>query len=294
MRAVEVGSAPIADLGESVLWDHRSSSLLWVDILAGRVFRRRAEDAETEVFRFDEPVGFVALVGSDGYGIGLGNSMAYLDADMAVEHVVPGSQSSEFMFTDGAADPHGNLVAGTLPRPAEGTSGGAGVGRGMLHRTRGGVCEVLLTGVSESNGLSWPHASTMYYVDSATLAVESWDYSDSPSGREVVAQLHVEDGYPDGICLDADLNIWVACWEGGAVRCFSPTGELLQVVEVPTPLVTSCAFGGEDLRQLFITTASVRYSEESHADPMKLGGRLFVADVGVAGRAEWCATPPGT
>ena len=90
-------------------------------------------------------------------------------------------------------------------------------------------------------------------------------------------------GFPDGSTLDSEGKLWVALWQGGAVSRWDPAaGKLLQVVKVPAPCVTSCAFGGPNLNTLYVTTARGRLSAEE-LDQYPLAGGLFRADVGVTG-----------
>jgi sugar lactone lactonase YvrE len=119
--------------------------------------------------------------------------------------------------------------------------------------------------VTVSNGLGWsPEADLMYFVDSPTGRVDVFDYdlaTGELANRQVFAEIARADGSPDGLCTDADGAVWVALWKGGAVRRYLPDGSLDRVVEVGTPLVTSCAFaasdgGADELDLLVITTAS--------------------------------------
>lgn len=107
-----------------------------------------------------------------------------------------------------------------------------------------------------SNGTGWsPDGRRVYYVDSPTRRIDVFDMGDDrlPVGRRPFAT--VEDGFPDGLTVDADGCVWVALWDGGAVRRYTPDGVLDRVLELPVRRPTSCAFGGADLTDLYITTA---------------------------------------
>jgi sugar lactone lactonase YvrE len=90
-------------------------------------------------------------------------------------------------------------------------------------------------------------------------------------------------GWPDGLTVDADGCVWVALWDGGAVRRYTPDGELDRVVELPVPRPTACGFGGVDLTDLYITTA--RTGLEA---PHPLSGSVLV----VPGAGKGLPQPP--
>jgi sugar lactone lactonase YvrE len=155
-------------------------------------------------------------------------------------------------------------------------------GAAALYRLdpHGAVASVL-SGVTVSNGLEWsPDGSLAYYDDTATHRVDVFDYDRDGglSGRRPFVLLP-DDALPDGLTVDADGGIWVALYGSGQVHRYSAAGVLDEVVQMPTPRVTACTFGGPRLDQLFITTSAEGL--EQGEDP--LAGSLFRADVGVAG-----------
>jgi sugar lactone lactonase YvrE len=118
----------------------------------------------------------------------------------------------------------------------------------------------VLGDVTISNGLGWsPAGDTMYYIDSPTGRIDAFDFdpdAGSLSRRRPLAVIEDGAGAPDGLCVDAEGGVWVALHNGGAVRRYTADGALDRVVTLPTPLVTSCAFGGPTYDLLFITTAA--------------------------------------
>ena len=192
------------------------------------------------------------------------------------EQVVPAHR-----FNDGKCDPAGRFWAGTLA--LDGTPEVASLYRLDADKS----VHKMLGQVTCSNGIVWTlDNKTMYYIDTALRRVDVFDYdleSGDISGRRTAFAVPSEMGYPDGSTLDSEGMLWVALWQGGAVSRWNPgTGELLQVVKVPAPNVTSCAFGGLGLDRLYITTARNGMSEEALAE-YPLAGGLFCADVGVTG-----------
>jgi sugar lactone lactonase YvrE len=147
-------------------------------------------------------------------------------------------------------------------------------GGGTLSRVTGdGTHHTVLDDVAVSNGTGWsPDGRLMYYVDSPTRRVDVFDHEDGRvSGRRTFVAVEDGAGFPDGLTVDAEGCVWVALWDGGAVRRYTPGGELDRVITLPTPRVTACAFGGPDLTDLYVTTARVGLT-----DPHPVAGSLLV------------------
>jgi sugar lactone lactonase YvrE len=184
-------------------------------------------------------------------------------------------------FNDGKCDPAGRFWAGTLA--LEGKRGVCNLWRLDADLT----AHKMVEGVSVSNGIVWTQdRRTMYYVDTPTGRVDCFDYDHATgeiANRSVAVRIPGEMGFPDGMTIDSEGMLWVCLWQGGKVSRWDPReGRLLQTVDLPASNVTSCAFGGENLDQLYITTARSGLSDEQlQAQP--LAGGLFRADVGVTG-----------
>jgi sugar lactone lactonase YvrE len=146
----------------------------------------------------------------------------------------------------------------------------------------------MLQGVTTSNGLAWSADDrTMYYIDSGTQGIDAFDFDaaiGAVSNRRRLVTIDPSVGEPDGMTIDRDGCLWIALWGGSAVHRYSPDGQLDRVVPVPTRLVTSCTFGGDRLRDLFITTAKHNFAGgelDNHPD----AGRVFRYRPGVSGFA---------
>ena len=153
---------------------------------------------------------------------------------------------------------------------------------GDYIRDADGTMHVMLRDVGTSNGIAWSlDRRTMYYIDTPRCTVDAFDYdleTGAIANRRVAIAIPPVPGHPDGSTLDAEGMLWVAHCGGGCVTRWDPrTGQQLATVTVPTPLVTSCAFGGPRLDRLYITTA------RRDATATTLAGGLFCAEVGVKG-----------
>jgi sugar lactone lactonase YvrE len=271
-----------ANLGESPVWDDRSGVLMWVDIMAGAVHRydpRSGADSVTEV---GQPVGAIAPRTAGGYVLALRDGIAVMDDDGAlgvvsdVEKDVPANR-----FNDAKCDTAGRFWAGTMAFDV--TPGAA-----TLYRIDpDGTTAAMVRDVTLSNGLGWsPDDSTMYYIDSLAYGLDAFDF-DVASGtlssrRRLITCDPKTDGLPDGMAVDAEGNLWIAFYGSGAVRRYTPAGKLDHVLALPVSQPTCVAFGGEDLGDLYITTANQEKSPEALAKEPILGG-LFRARPGVSG-----------
>ena len=270
-----------AYLGEGPVWDPRIGRLLWVDIPNGTLFVTDPADGSTTQRDLGTAVGVVLPRASGGYVAALQDGFYVLPEEGPPELIAPVEASDPATrFNDGETDPQGRLWAGTMGWHAE-------PGRGSLYRLDAdGRVTRMLEGVSISNGLGWsPDGLTMYYVDTPTYRVDRFDF-DPASGdisdrREFVTIRHGR-GRPDGLTVDSEGAVWVATWPGYAVHRYLPDGSLDAVVPLPVSNVSSCEFGGPDLRDLYITTAWELLSEEEHA-AQPLAGSLFRTRLEVAG-----------
>jgi sugar lactone lactonase YvrE len=273
-----------ANLGEGPLWDARSGELLWVDIMVGIVHRFDLASGVDRAFDVGQPVGAVVPRASGGYAFALRDGFAVGDAG-GVTVVAPiETDRLDVRMNDGACDSRGRFWAGTMQLENE-------RGAGALFRLDAtGAAETMLTGVTVSNGIAWsPDDATMYYVDTTTRGIDSFDFdvdTGTIAGRRRLATIEKSAGHPDGLIVDAEGCLWVALWEGWAVRRYAPDGTLLGIVEIPAARVTKPAFGGDALDELYVTTASP--DERDDAQPH--AGGIFRARPGVRGLAPHAYT----
>jgi sugar lactone lactonase YvrE len=175
-------------------------------------------------------------------------------------------------FNDGGCDPAGTFYCGTMAYDKT-------PGRGRFFRfDENGDPAVVLGSVTISNGFWFsPDGALAYYIDTPTGRVDVFDWTaeDGLRARRPFVTIDERDGRPDGLTVDAEGGVWVACWGGSAVRRFTPEGRLDEVVEVPARQVSSCTIGGTTLDRLFITTSRQGLSDDE-AEPE--AGAVFVVD----------------
>lgn len=274
--------AEAGDLCEGPCWDVRTRRLYFVDILAGRVRAVEPITGDCQTWELGVPVGAVVPRQAGGWVAAVERGFAAFDDDWnRTGPVTPApGQRDGTRFNDGRCDPTGRFWAGTLSydgRP----------GMGALYRLDvDGVVTEMLAGVTNSNGLGWSSRGTdMYFVDTGKATIDRMAFDPqrgSIADRSTLVAFRPDEGLPDGLTIDSDGFLWVALWDGGCVRRYSPGGELDGEIRLPVRQVTSVAFGGPDLGELFITTASQGLNAEQRRD-QPLAGSVFRHRPGVTG-----------
>lgn len=271
-------------VGEGAIWDARRQRLLWVDILGHLLFIYDPATGKNRGINLLQAVGTVVPRAKGGVVVALHNGFARLDPE--TERMTPIADPEADLpgnrFNDGKCDPAGRLWAGTMAFD------------GMNDREQGalycldadGTVTRKLGRISISNGIVWSaDARTMYFIDTVKNDVRAFDY-DLETGaiaNERVTVRNDGDGHFDGMTIDAEGMVWIALFGGGAVKRYDPqTGEHLATIELPVSCVTSCAFGGPDLDQLYVTSGSYRLTAAELAE-QPLAGSLFRAVPGVVG-----------
>jgi sugar lactone lactonase YvrE len=279
---VEVAFDPGAALGEGALWDWRHDALVSVDVLAGRLLVSDPTNASTRSYEVGQPVGAAMLRGEGELLLAVRDGFASLDlVSGAVEQLVPvEADRPENRMNDAACDPRGRCFAGTMAFDCS-------PGAGRLYRLDLDLsAHAVLDGLSISNGIGWsPSEHVMYHIDSLAGGLDAYDFEQAtgtPSGRRRLVDTDPAWGLPDGLAVDAEGGIWVAFWNGSAVRRFSPEGDLTAVIELPARHATRPAFGGTRLDRLFVTTARCDPGDAAAGD---CGGAILVTDPGVRGLA---------
>jgi sugar lactone lactonase YvrE len=259
-----------AELGEGPVW-------------RGLVYRYDPATRASRTFPVDTQVGAVALTDSGDLVLAVRDGFARLDLDTGRVRMIADVEADrpDQRMNDGTCDPAGRFWAGTMAfdkRP----------GAGALYRLDlDGRVHTMLRDITISNGLDWSDdGRLMYYIDTPTRSIDVLEFdvaTGAIANRRSLVRVPRGEGWPDGLTLDADGYIWVALWSGGAVRRYAPDGRLDRVLPVPATHPTSCAFGGPDLGDLYVTTAATALTPEERLR-QPLAGGLFRCRPGVQGR----------
>jgi sugar lactone lactonase YvrE len=293
-------------LGEGPAYDAAHARLLWVDILGERLHELSLRtDGTWKTGRTRDmggPVSAVVPTSTGGLLALVGKRVVAVGDDGVLEVFATLDEDGVAVrLNDAKCDPQGRLVAGWVA--LDGSRPG-----GVVRVDAKGTVEPIVSDVMVANGLDWsPDGQTFYLVDTRTLSVEAFDYTGGPAGagmlrgRRTLLSIERGVGAPDGMAVDHQGCLWVAVPYAGEVRRYSPDGVLVDSVETPTLMPTSCVFGGPDGRELFITsqTRGLASPSEENAlgitlDRVQAGyqdaaaGALFVCRPGASGPA---ATP---
>lgn len=273
-----------AKLGEAAIWDIDNQKLYWVDI-EGRSFNIfDPASGENRFYQTGKRIGTVVPINADTVLVALEDGIATIDIQKAsIDYVLKTDihKVNNQRFNDGKCDPRGRFWVGTL------SMDGVAQKSSLFCINKDFNLSEKLTGISISNGIAWSiDGSLMYYIDTPTSEVIQFDYdleSGTIGNRKTIIKIAKEDGYPDGMTIDSQGMLWVALWDGfGVIQIDPSNGNILRKINLPVPKVTSCAFGGPDLDQLYITTASVEMTEEELIK-YPLSGSVFTANVKVTG-----------
>lgn len=285
MKAQLVTAAPVvAALGEGPHWDMRGQKLYWVDIEGRAVHRLDPKTNQYDAAKMPDMVGFAVLDEAGKLVAGLRDGFYRVDFATVATEVLsrPGFAHADNRFNDGKCDRRGRLWAGTMNNldPQQPT--------GALYRLDERGLHEHATGIHISNGTGWsPDNKTMYYTDTVRRIIWQYDYeieTGAATNRRTFAEF-TGPGRPDGLTVDAQGRVLTALWPGWCVEIYAPDGKLEDKIELPVPQVSSCAFGGADMKTLYITTAATGLSPQQLADA-PFSGRLFSIDLDVGGLPE--------
>ncbi|MEO8345652.1 MAG: SMP-30/gluconolactonase/LRE family protein [Betaproteobacteria bacterium] len=274
-----------ANLGECPVWSVEEQALYWVDINAPSLNRFDPATERNHTMPMPEAIGCFALRKGGGFVVALRGGLWLAHADGTLDRKVADApyDPSHHRFNDGRCDASGRFLIGSMNENRDANSAA------LLRLDPDFRVTQVLADMMISNGLAFsPDGYTMYHADTPTHIVRAFDY-DAASGNarngRVFAQWSGETDRPDGAAVDSAGNYWIAFYRGGKVVKLSPTGHIL--AEYPTPALcpTMCAFGGADLRTLYITSArQLREADELARLPQS--GGIFELAVETPGLPE--------
>ncbi|MBL8311587.1 MAG: SMP-30/gluconolactonase/LRE family protein [Burkholderiales bacterium] len=261
-----------ATLGECIRWDEREKLIYWVDIPGRLMHRYDPATGHDEAVALPQEMGCFTLTERGDFVCGMRSGYARLDrfGGEFTPLASPDYDPSKARFNDGRCDSAGRFWAGTMWDPRD--RAGGRVYRLLADGRFSAHCNPVVI----ANGITFsPDGRRMTLSDTPNHVLWAFDYdaaTGTPSNRTVLRHYVPGGGRPDGACVDAAGNIFVALMAGGCVEKISPAGELLAVIELPIPNITCCTFAGDDLRTLYITTARVRMTDAELAAHPEAGG----------------------
>jgi sugar lactone lactonase YvrE len=247
-----------SSLLEGPIWDEKNKLVYCVSIEQGLIYQVNPKSGEVQSFPTQGNVGCVAL-DKDGNLTSAEKEGIFKTNPKTKEKIYLTQFESDInlRYNDGRFDPIGRFIVGT--KSEKDFFSEEKIVKGKLFSYINGVYKVLLDDLLISNGIGFSHnGEKMYFIDTPTKKVAQYKYNLTTG--DILFEKYIIDidgnGWPDGMCVDTDGNIWVAEWEGGRVRKWDVNnGTVLDEIILPCPRVTSCCLGGENLDELFITTA---------------------------------------
>lgn len=273
-----------SELGEGPLWDYRLQCLYWIDILGQSIYKYNPKTGQTNCLSLDQKIGSLGLTKDSDVLIGaLKNGFYLINFNSGfIEFIIdPESQKKENRFNDGKVSPDGNFWAGTMDEVANTKEAGALYCLGS-HRN----IQVLLPNVSCSNGLAWDNSRGVFYlIDTGVRKLYEFDCTQGKLlNQKVCIEFDDSGGIPDGMCIDSEGKLWIAFWNGSKVVRFDPISKsALLTIELPASKVTSCCFGGENLNDLYITTARIGLSDAQLLNEPLAGSTFVIRNIGFKG-----------
>ncbi|MFK7813595.1 MAG: SMP-30/gluconolactonase/LRE family protein [Maribacter sp.] len=273
-----------ATLGEGPVWDWKKQLLFWVDIEGCNLYSYNPSNEKQQTWTFNEMIGAAAPTASGEMLLALESGLANFNFDRRklTWHFVLENNDTSMRYNDGEIGPNGNFWIGSMHKKIHSQSGN------LYRVTPDFQTTIQIPKTTISNGFAWTSdLEKFYFIDSPTHQICSYDFDSVHSditNKQIAIKVPEDCGAPDGMCIDSEDMLWIAHWGGGCVRRWNPkTGKVLDQIDIPAPHVTSCCFGGEDLKTLYITTARSGLTNEQ-LEKYPLSGGLFKFSPGVSGK----------
>ncbi|MDB5279615.1 MAG: SMP-30/gluconolactonase/LRE family protein [Ferruginibacter sp.] len=272
----EVVTPHCCRLGEGPVWDAANKSICWVDIANGNIHEFLLTKNEHRKFKVKDLIGAIALCKNGDFLAALKNGLSSINRGNGKINLLchPEVSLTKNRYNDGKCDPAGRFWIGTMALSEKKEAG-------SVYMIEKDLCYSLrIKGVTISNGMAWsPDNNTFYYIDTPTFEVVAYDYdikTGNITNKRVAFTIPKKEGFPDGMTIDREGMLWIAHWKGWQVTRWNPSsGKKLLSIALPVARITSCTFGGEDLQDLYVTSASIGLTEKEHKE-QPLAGSLFV------------------
>lgn len=251
-----IDDAPLR-CGECPMWDYRTGMFYWSDMLAGKIFSYNPKTGEKKTVCEGKNVSGFTLNEKGGFVCATHQGLYLWDEVRGWTEIATEFEGQALHSNDASADKKGRFIFGTTFYDQ---TVGDNFERGRLYSVdENGNISIIDDGWGLSNGIAFsPDDKVMYVVDTYERVVYAYDYdleTGKASGKHVVVRFPENEGIPDGMTVDAEGNLWVAQWYGYCVARYTPDGEVLLKIHVPSGQTSSVMFGGDDLTDIYVTTA---------------------------------------
>jgi sugar lactone lactonase YvrE len=275
--------------GEGPIWDAERRRLIWSDIESSLVYQFFPANGEKSVLSRGLMVAGIALDRSGALVFAGDTGLHLWRAPDDCRTLAREFEGEPFFFNDITADPQSRVYAGTA---YWGPDGMEKPGKLVLFDC-GGSIRVVEDGIKLANGLGFsPDNRTLYFTDSAARTIYAYD-ADPATGalanRRTFVRVPDDEGLPDGLTVDSEGFVWSAQWYGAQVVRYDPDGAVERRIPMPVTQVSSVGFGGDDLMDLYITTAGESWLSPLappgyEFDASNIGGSLYRVRLEVPGK----------
>ena len=270
-------------IGEGPLWHPTEKRLYWIDIMMGRIFRFDPDSGHHEQFFQGPPLGGFTFQQDGTLLLFMAKGAVAVLRDGELSYIIeelPGE--SEHRFNDIIADPAGRVFCGTMSTDSGRAVTGEVMGR-LYRLDTDGATTIVADDVALSNGLGFTaDRKQMYHTDSAANKIYIYDYDEATgaiSNRRVFAEHPDDGGVADGMTVDAEGHVWSASAGGSNLYRYTPDGVQEQSIRFPAKMVSSIAFGGANMDEMYVTTIG----GENKAEQGPGAGALFRLKLGIRG-----------
>jgi D-xylonolactonase len=270
-----------AELGEGAVWVERDRALWFVDIKKHEIHRYDPANSDKRTWPAPEQVGFVFPVERGGFVAGLQSGLYHFDEKNGAFDLITPVEADlpTNRLNDGTVDPSGRLWFGTMDDGEKAKSGA------FYSFKNGCATRTNIHGIAITNGPAIsPDGRLLYAVDTLKGTIDCAEIHDDGTlgERQPFVRIDPKDGHPDGPTVDSNGYFWISLYGGWEVRRYSPRGELVERVRFPVSNITKIAFGGQDLRTIYATTARQKLTTDDIAQQPQIGD-LFELRVDVPG-----------
>ena len=273
----------LSTLGEGPVWDESNGSILWIDILNSSIIDYNLSTESERNIPTGSMIGSFAIMEDGNFIAALQEGISIINRTTGEKKIIstPEINIPSNRFNDGKCSPDGHFWAGSMSLNETDPSG-------FLYSIDGNF-NILQheKGLTISNGLCWSlDKKYFYFIDTPTLQVVRYDYSNGMiENKTSIIHIDVsEDGYPDGMTIDAEGKLWIAHWGGWQVTRWDPsTGKKIDAIQLPVSQVTSLCFGGEHFDEMYITSARRGLTHEKLIREPLAGATFQVKNTGFKG-----------
>lgn len=273
-------------LGESPLWHPLEKCLYWVDIVGAALYRLDVNTQNLKKLKMPSQIGSIGWRAKGGLIAALSDRFVSIDTETGNIQTIalPLQRQPHVMFNDGKCDRQGRFWAGTKDIDEKNP-----IGSLYCLDKQGKARELLQHNFTVSNGIAWNvNNSKMYICDSPARRIYQYNF-DPATGQlgnfQIFAQIPETEGFPDGLTVDSEGYLWSCHWNGWQITRYKPTGEIDGIIPMPIPRPTSCCLGGQELKTLYVTSASVGLPTSVLNDAPQ-SGHVFALQVDVKGLPE--------